>query len=253
MIGTLWEGVAVLLAGMWAGTINTVVGSGTLVSFPILLWVGLPPVTANVSNTLGLISGSATGAWGYRRELKGQATLLRWLVPATIVGSVTGAMLLLVLPAAAFEFLVPILIGAGVVLVILGPRIQQRFQVSRPITGQLRPAWWVTLTVGAAGVYGGYFGAAQGVILMALFGVGLSGSIQQHNAAKNFVIAASNAVAAMIFIFVAQVDWLVAAILAVGAIWGGLIGAWVGRRLSPVLLRSVIVVIGTIAIVAFVT
>jgi uncharacterized protein len=253
MISSFWEAAAVLLAGVWAGTINTVVGSGTLVSFPILVAVGLPPVTANVSNTIGLVPGSVTGAWGYREELRGQGSRLRWLVPATTLGGVLGAVLLLSLPSGAFEAIVPALIGIGVVLVVLGPRIQRAVAAHHESRGGIpeRGAWWVWPGVLGTGVYGGYFGAAQGVLLMAVFGIGIDDHVQRHNALKNVLAALVNAVAAVVFVVVADVDWRAVVLLAVGAIAGGVIGASVGRRLSPTLLRVVIVVVGVVALVAF--
>jgi uncharacterized protein len=253
MISSFWEAAAVLLAGVWAGTINTVVGSGTLVSFPILVAVGLPPVTANVSNTIGLVPGSVTGAWGYREELRGQGSRLRRLVPATTLGGVLGAVLLLSLPSGAFEAIVPALIGIGVVLVVLGPRIQRAVAAHHESRGGIpeRGAWWVWPGVLGTGVYGGYFGAAQGVLLMAVFGIGIDDHVQRHNALKNVLAALVNAVAAVVFVVVADVDWRAVVLLAVGAIAGGVIGASVGRRLSPTLLRVVIVVVGVVALVAF--
>jgi uncharacterized membrane protein YfcA len=253
MISTFWEAVAVLLGGVWAGTINTVVGSGTLVSFPILVAVGLPPVTANVSNTIGLVPGSLTGAWGYRRELRGQGHRLRWLMPATTLGGVIGAVLLLWLPDSAFEAVVPVLIGLGVLLVVLGPRISRWVLARHEARGGVpeRGVWWVWPAVFGTGVYGGYFGAAQGVLLMAIFGIGIEDHVQRHNAVKNVLAALVNAVAAVVFIVVADVDWRAVLLLATGAIIGGVIGASVGRRLSPTLMRAVIVVVGLAALVAF--
>jgi uncharacterized membrane protein YfcA len=253
MISSVWEALLVLLGGVWAGTINTIVGSGTLVSFPILLAVGLPPVTANVSNTVGLVPGSVTGAWGYRRELRGQGHRLRWLLPATTLGGALGAGLLLWLPPAAFDAVVPVLIAIGVVLVVLGPRIQRVVAAHHEERGGVpdRGAWWVWPGVFATGVYGGYFGAAQGVLLMAIFGIGIDDHVQRHNAIKNVLAAVVNAVAAAVFIAVAHVDWRAVVLLAVGAVIGGVIGASVGRRLPPVLLRAVIVVVGVVALVSF--
>ncbi|HEX7740481.1 MAG TPA: sulfite exporter TauE/SafE family protein, partial [Marmoricola sp.] len=233
--------------GVAAGTINTIVGSGTLVTFPTLLAVGLPPVTANVSNSLGLFPGSISGSWGYRRELAGQGARLRWLMPATTIGGIAGALLVLLLPADAFKAIVPVLIGVGVLLVVIGPLISKRLQLHE---GRNR---WVWPAVFGTGVYGGYFGAAQGVILMAVFGLGIDDSLQRQNALKNVLSALVNLVAAIVFVIVAinRVDWLAAGLLAAGSIVGGQIGATVGRRLPPLLLRAVIVVVGTVAIVVF--
>lgn len=251
---TLLEAVAVLLAGVAAGTINTVVGSGTLITFPTLLAVGLSPVTANVSNTIGLAPGSASGAWGYRAELAGQRGRLVRLASASFIGGIVGAVLLLVLPSSAFDAIVPVLIALGVVLVILGPRISARVAARAEARGGLPPhgAGWVWPAVGAAGVYGGYFGAAQGVLLMAILGIGVDDTIQRHNATKNVLAGIVNAIAAVLFIVVADVDWRAVALIAVGSVIGGQVGATVGRRLSPTFLRALIVVVGVAALVSFV-
>jgi uncharacterized membrane protein YfcA len=244
------EVVAILLAGVAAGTINTVVGSGTLITFPTLLAFGVPPVTANVSNTIGLVPGSVTGAWGYRRELGGQRGRVVRLASASLIGGVIGAVLLLVLPDSAFEAIVPALILVGVVLVILGPRLSawvaQRAE-ERGTSDRLF-AWWVWPAVLVTGVYGGYFGAAQGVLLMAVLGIGVAESLQRLNGVKNVLAAIVNGVAGLLFVFVADVDWLVVLLIAVGSVIGGLLGASVGRRLPPLALRVTIVVVGVAAL-----
>jgi uncharacterized membrane protein YfcA len=247
------EIAAVLLAGIAAGTINTVVGSGTLITFPTLLALGVPPVTANVSNTVGLVPGSLSGAVGYRRELAGQRSRLLRLASASLLGGIAGAVLLLVLPASAFDAIVPVLIGIGVLLVILGPAIQRRVAARHEARGGLpdHGAPWVWPAVAGAGVYGGYFGAAQGVLLMAILGIGVDDDLQRHNATKNVLALLVNAVAAVVFIVVADVDWPVAGLIAVGSVIGGQIGAGVGRRLPAALLRAVIVVVGVAALVVF--
>jgi uncharacterized membrane protein YfcA len=239
----------VFVAGVWAGTINTVVGSGTLITFPVLLAVGLPPVTANVSNTLGLAPGSISGAIGYRAELTGQRQRLVRLGAASVFGGVLGAILLLKLPAGAFQDIVPVLIVLALVLVIVQPRLSRRFAARAD--GErvaVTPLLWVL--VFGTGVYGGYFGAAQGVILVAIMGVLLDESLQRINAAKNVLAGLVNGVAAIVFILVSRthVNWLAAGLIAVGSVLGGVIGAKVGRRLSPVALRGVIVVVGLFAI-----
>jgi uncharacterized membrane protein YfcA len=249
-----WEVVAILLAGVAAGTINTVVGSGTLITFPTLLAFGIPPVTANVSNTVGLAPGSLSGAIGYRAELAGQRTRLLRLGSASLLGGIGGALLLLVLPADAFDAIVPVLIVLGCVLVLLGPRISKRVAARAEARGGLAEhgVWWVWPAVALAGVYGGYFGAAQGVLLMAILGIGVVDSMQRHNATKNVLALLVNGVAAVIFIFVADVDWAVAGLIAVGSVIGGQLGATVGRRLPPNVLRAFIVLVGVVAVVSFV-
>ena len=245
---------AIFLAGIAAGTINTVVGSGTLITFPTLLAIGVPPVTANVSNTLGLVPGSLSGAIGYRRELVGQRPRLLRLGTASVLGGVTGAVLLLVLPDAAFDAIVPVLIALGCLLVVLQPAISRRVAARAEARGLERPehgAAWVWLLVYAAGVYGGYFGAAQGVLLMAILGVGLAESMQRNNATKNVLALLVNLVAAIVFVFVADIDYAVAGLIALGSVIGGQIGATVGRRLPAWALRGFIVVVGVAALTQF--
>jgi uncharacterized membrane protein YfcA len=216
----------------------------------VLLAVGLSPVTANVSNTLGLAPGSFVGAYGYRSELAGQRERAIRLGVASIIGGVAGAMLLLTLPAGAFKAIVPVLIVLALVLVVLGPRLSGWLASSRH-TGNTRvtPLLWL-LTL-AAGIYGGYFGAAQGVLLMGFLGLMLTETLQRQNALKNVLAGLVNAVAAVIFVIAApaHVDWAAAGLVAGGAVLGGLIGARVGRRLPPAVLRGVIVVVGILAIV----
>jgi uncharacterized membrane protein YfcA len=248
---TFLQMVAVLFAGMAAGTINVVVGSGTLITFPTLLAFGVPPVTANVSNTIGLVPGVASGVVGYRRELRGQRARAIRLGSASIAGGIVGAVLLLSLPAGAFSAIVPALIVVGLVLVVLQPRISAwvdaRHEGAR---GEFGP-WWVWPAVFGTGMYGGYFGAAQGVILMGLLGIGIADTLQRLNGLKNVLAGLVNGIAGLIFVFVADVDWTVVALIAAGSVVGGQIGATVGRRLSPTVLRIVIVVVGLVALATF--
>jgi len=253
---TLLEALAVVLAGVAAGTINTVVGSGTLVTFPTLLAVGLPPVAANVTNTVGLVPGSVSGAVGYRRELEGQRPRVLRIGAASLVGGVVGAVLLLVLPEDAFSAIVPVLIGLGVLLVLLQPRISAWVARRHDAPGaRARNAvvgsWWVWPAVLVAGVYGGYFGAAQGVLLMGILGVGIAEDLQRLNALKNVLAGLVNAVAGVLFIVVADVDWVIVALIGVGSIIGGQLGATVGRRLPGPVLRAAIVLVGVTALVVF--
>jgi uncharacterized membrane protein YfcA len=248
-----WEVAALLLSGMAAGTINTVVGSGTLITFPTLLAFGVPPVVANVSNTVGLAPGSLSGAIGYRAELVGQRARLVRLGSASLIGGVGGALLLLVLPSGAFDAIVPVLILLGCVLVLVGPRIQRRVAARAAERGGLpeHGARWVWPAVLGTGVYGGYFGAAQGVLLMAVMGIGIPETLQRLNAVKNVLAMSVNLVAGVLFVFVADVDWRVVALIGVGSLIGGQIGATVGRRLPNSVLRVVIVIVGLTALAVF--
>jgi uncharacterized protein len=245
-----YEVVAILAAGMAAGTINTIVGSGTLITFPTLLFFGIPPLVANVSNTVGLVAGGLTGIHGYRAELAGQGGVLRRLLPASLVGAVTGAILLLKLPESAFDAIVPILIAAALLLVVLGPRIQAWAATRHPDHDSLGRHLLLTVGVFCAGVYGGYFGAAQGILLVGVMSVLMTISLQRVNALKNVLSTGVNAVAALMFMIFAweRIDWSVAALIAAGSLAGGYVGARVGRRLSRRVLRGLIVVIGVAAI-----
>ncbi|MEU3182585.1 sulfite exporter TauE/SafE family protein [Streptomyces sp. NPDC006923] len=250
-----WEMLAVLVAGISAGTINTMVGSGTLITFPVLLATGLPPVTATVSNALGLIPGSISGAIGYRAELAGQRRRVLRLSAAALLGGLGGATLLLVLPSTAFETIVPVLVTLALVLVIIQPRLASAVQARRARTGvRARPAGGPLLFGGLllASVYGGYFTAAQGIIYLSLMGMLLDDSLQRLNAVKNILAAVVNGVAALFFLFVADFDWTAVVLIAVGSALGGQLGARIGRRLPPVALRALIVVVGVVAIVQLV-
>ncbi|WP_432129041.1 sulfite exporter TauE/SafE family protein [Streptomyces sp. bgisy082] len=248
---SIWEALAVFAAGIGAGTINTIVGSGTLITFPVLLATGLPPITANVSNALGLVPGSVSGAIGYRRELKGQKKRVLRLGAAALVGGLVGAILLLALPSDAFDAIVPVLIGLALVLVLLQPRIAAAVKRRRERTGsEAHPDGGPALLVGLllASVYGGYFGAAQGVLYLSLMGLLLHDDLQRVNAVKNILGALVNGVAAVFFLFVAEFDWTAVLLIAVGSTIGGQLGAKVGRRLSPTVLRGVIIAVGVVAI-----
>jgi uncharacterized membrane protein YfcA len=242
------EIVAIAAAGLAAGTINAVVGSGTLITFPVLLAFGYAPVTANVANTIGLVPGAASGAIGYRRELVGQRERALRLGSASVLGGVTGAILLLVLPASTFKAIVPAFIAVAIVLTVLQPRLNRRLAARagrRPQHGGLL----VPLAVYITGIYGGYFGAGQGILLLAIFGVLLPQSLQRSNALKNVLVGMVNGVAGVYFVFAAHVEWAPAAIIAATSMLGAQLGARYGRRLHPDVLRALIVVVGVGAIV----
>jgi uncharacterized protein len=244
---SLPEALAILVAGVAAGTINVVVGSGTLITFPVLLTVGFAPVVANVSNTIGLVPGSFSGVVGYRRELGRQRHRLVQLSLASITGGILGAIALLELPDDAFEAIVPVFIVAALVLIVLQPRLAARLAQRTPREG--RPGPLTTAAVVGTGVYGGYFGAAQGILLLGILGVSLPEDLQHVNAIKNLLAMLVNLVSGIVFAIVAPVDWGAAGLIAVGSIFGGALGARYGRRLPPQALRALIVVVGTVAIV----
>jgi uncharacterized membrane protein YfcA len=279
----LLRALIIFAAGLAAGTINTVVGSGTLITFPTLLAFGYPPVLANVSNNVGLVPGVASGVYGYRAELGGQRRRLIRLGSASVCGGLVGAILLLTLPQSAFKAIVPALIGVAVVMVVIQPRLakwvaeRQRARaalvtpdgasadaaagsaaavstIAVPTVAASAaeeaiggPVLWVLVFL--AGIYGGYFGAAQGVLLIGMLGIALNDSLQRINAAKNVLAGLVNGLAAVVFIIATHIDWGVAGLIAAGSIIGGQVGARIGRRLPPWGLRVVIVCVGTVALV----
>jgi uncharacterized membrane protein YfcA len=242
------EALAIALAGFAAGTINTVVGSGTLITFPVLLAFGYAPVTANVSNSIGLVPGSISGAVGYRRELVGQRGRALRLGTASVLGGLTGAALLLLLPASAFEAIVPVFIAIALALITMQPRLNR--MLAKHVGDLGRRGRMITLlAIFATGVYGGYFGAAQGILLLGILGLALTQDLHRTNALKNVLAGLVNGVSGAFFILAAHVEWGPVAIIAVSSVLGAQMGARYGRRLPPRALRGLILVVGTTAIV----
>lgn len=257
---TLAKGVLIGLAGCGAGFINAIVGSGTLISFPTLLGAGFERVAANMANNIGLAPGSLSAVVGYRRELVGQRRRLTILGPASALGGLTGALLLLNLPSSAFKAIVPFLVLLGVALVIAQPIVAQRLKTRRLVSDasnvlgsssetdrvntaeRIRPV--VIFVVFLTGIYGGYFGAGQGVILTGLLGMALTDDMQRINATKNVLAGLVNGVAAIVFITLRPISWPPAILIAIGSVIGAQIGAKVGRRIQPNVLRALIITIG---------
>jgi uncharacterized protein len=240
------EALAILAAGCGAGAINAVVGSGSLITFPTLLAFGFPPVVANVSNNVGLVPGNVSSGFGYRRELEGQRGRLLRLGVAAAAGSVAGAAALLSLPASAFRLIVPVLVLIACVLVLVQPRLSAWISARRDDeTARLSPV--LAAGIFLSGAYGGYFGAAQGVLVIGLLGTFLDETLQRVNGAKNVLVTIVNGTAAVVFVAFAHVSWVAVALVAAGSTVGGLIGARYGRRLPPAALRLFVVVIGLIS------
>ena len=238
--------VAILLGGVAAGAINAVVGSGTLITFPLLVGLGYPPLVANMSNNVGLVPGAFSGVFGFRRELVGQRPRILRLGTASSLGGVVGATLLLTLPASAFRAVVPVFIAIALTLVVAQPRLGEvlrRQHALRPHGGAI-----VFATVFLIGIYGGYFGGAQGILLVGALGLLLSDRLHRINALKNVLVAIVNSVAAIAFIAFGSLDWGIIGLLAVGSIVGGQLGSHVGRRLPEAALRGLIVIVGCFAI-----
>ncbi len=243
---TPFEALAVLAAGAGAGTINAAVGSGTLLTFPVLLAVGFPPLVANVSNNVGLVPGSVAAAIGYRRELAGQGRRTARLAVASVLGSLLGAVALLRLPDEAFKAIVPAFIAFALILVVAQPSLTRRLAARHARPG-LRWRRATAVVVALTGVYGGYFGAAQGVILVSVLGIALPEPLQRVNAVKNVLAGAANTTAAIVFLLAADVSWTAALLIAVGSTVGAAVGARYARRLHPNVLRGLIVVVGLAA------
>ncbi|HET7389122.1 MAG TPA: sulfite exporter TauE/SafE family protein [Nocardioidaceae bacterium] len=245
----LWQSLFLLVAGVVAGALNAMVGSGSLVTFPTLLALGYPPVAANVTNKIGIVPGAISGALAYRRELRAHTGLLVKLMPASLVGGFLGALILFALPASTFEAVVPGLILFACALVLVQPAVRRLtgWSSSALDRGRSRLAALIALAF-VAGIYGGYFGAAQGVVLIAVLTLLFDGSMQTSNAVKNALAATANTAAAVVFIVAGGISWLPVVILAVGSSVGGQIGGRLGKRLPPLVYRIVIVCVGLAAV-----
>jgi uncharacterized protein len=243
---TPFDATVIAVAGVAAGTVNAVVGSGTLITFSTLVGLGYDPLVANVSNNIGLVPGGASAAIGFRRELEGQAARVRRLAIASGSGGIVGALLLLSLPSSVFDAVVPVLILLACGLVVAQPRINAWLSARRPERPQ-HGGPELLVGVFATGIYGGYFGAGQGIILIAALGILLSEPLARVNALKNVLASIVNLLASVVFVFGADVDWAIVVLLAAGSILGGQVGATAGRRLPPDAVRVLVVVIGLAA------
>lgn len=246
--------LAVVGAGLGAGFVMASIGVASLVSFPVLIALGIPPVVANASNTVGLIPAGLSGSFGYRRELAAHPQVTRVVIATGAGGSVAGAFLLLGLPAGVFEAVVPWLILFACLLVGLQPWISGRLAARRPAGVVAAPRTRAGRTISGftalAGIYGGYFGAGQGVIVVAILALGLDLELAVVNALKTVAVLAANIVAGLIFVAIADLDWRVIALLSAGSVVGGYVGSRVGRRLPPALFRGLVVVAGVVASVS---
>jgi len=248
---SLLHAIAIFAAGIAAGTINTVVGSGTLITFPTLLAFGYAPVVANVSNTIGLVPGAVSGAVGYRRELEGQRERALSLAAAAGAGAVVGAVALLVLPSSAFKAIVPFFIAVALILILAQKRLNKLIGDRRRGHGErIGPA--TVVGTFCSGIYGGYFGAAQGILMLSILGLTIDDELQRLNAVKVITTGVANLVAGVVFVIAAHVAWAPAGLIAAGSVLGGVLGSRYGRRLPPAALRGLIVVVGIVAIIRLV-
>jgi hypothetical protein len=234
----------VFVTAIIAGGINSVAGGGSLVTFPTLIWLGVPSVVANATNTVAIWPGTLGSVWAYRRELRGIDSRIYWLIIPSIVGSLAGAMLLERTPTGFFDRFVPILILFATLLFMLQEPIQRRFNLTIP--HESRPHWlaWVMFYQLLVGVYGGYFGAAIGILMLAALSLMGHTEIHQMNAIKNFLATFINACAAVYFVFAGLVSWPDAIVLAAGGVIGGVGGTLCALRIGPKGVRRIVIVIG---------
>ncbi len=237
--------VAAGVAAIVGGAVNALAGGGTLVTFPTLLALGVPAVGANVTNTVALSPGYLGGTWGQRADLRGQAGRLRLLGPAAVAGGLAGGVLLLLTGEELFRDLVPFLILGASGLLAVQDRVRALVVRRLARRSAVDPSEaWAALPAFAASVYGGYFGAGLGVILLAVLGLVLEDSLTRINALKQALSFCVNLTAAVYFLFSGEVVWSLAAVMAVGAIAGGSLGGRLAGRMRAELLRRVVVAIG---------
>jgi uncharacterized membrane protein YfcA len=243
----LWMWPLIGLAGFGAGALNSVIGSGTLLTFPTLIAFGVPPITANVSNNLGLVPGAIAAFRGSRHELVGTKSRLPEMLGWSATGSLIGAFAVLKFPAQSFEVIVPFLILIGVALMLLQPviiKFHSNKQASR-ISLPLRFAILFT------GIYGGYFGAAQGVILIGLLTAFAGETLFRANALKNALAGTANFVAGIVFSLIAPVNWSIVLAISIGSILGANVGTRYGKKIPKNVYRGLICVVGLGAALKF--
>lgn len=236
----------IALAAFAAGIVNALAGGGTLISFPALTLLGIPPVAANVTNTVALSPGYLGATLAQRHLLADQKQRLWWFIPAAALGGLAGALLLLLTGERLFTAIIPWLILLAALLLAIGEPVKKwlaHFQDGRTNSGR---EVLVSLPVAFASIYGGYFGAGLSVIILAVLGIALHDSLTKLNALKQVLAFAANIAAAVVFIFSGKVVWLAAAIMAICALLGGAVGGKLAGKLNPAVLRWVVVVIGLV-------
>jgi hypothetical protein len=244
--------VLIALAAMAAGLVNALAGGGTLISFPMLTFVGLPAVAANVTNTVALVPGYLGATFAQSKDLRGQTRRLWWAVPAGIIGGIAGGLLLLNTGEKVFRQLIPFLILAASALLAVQDPVRRWLQRRAAQAGTKPLAeGWAALPVGLAAVYGGYFGAGLSVIVLAVLGLTLEDNLTRLNALKQAVAFSTNIAAAILFVFSGQVVWPAALVMMVGALIGGALGGRLAGRIKPATLRGVVVVIGVVVAVVY--
>lgn len=254
---TLGDLLLLFPAGVLAGILGSTAGLASLASYPALLLAGLPPVTANVTNTVALLGSSVGSILGSKTELRGQGAAVRRWLPWAVVSGAAGAGLLLITPSGSFEIVVPFLIAGASVLLVAAPRIRERVAARRVAAPDAHPASAaspgdttagdhrrsmarLTVPLVAAWIYSGYFGAAAGVVVLAVLLAGTDATLPRANALKNLVLGGSNGIAAITFAIFADVQWAAVLALGLGCTVGGWLGPMIVRRIPPTLLRWLI-------------
>jgi uncharacterized membrane protein YfcA len=245
---TLGQGLLVAAAGLLAGAVNAAAGGGTLIAFPALVAAGVGTLAANIACSVGLLAGYAGGSLAYRRELAGQGRRVLALAPAAALGGVAGALILLATPEHAFRRLAPVLILAACALLAGQPRLARRLGTRDDAGGTIGPAVWAGVAVAA--VYGSYFGAGLGVLLLGVLGILVRDDLQRLNALKGVLSLGINASGVAVFVFSGRVAWAFAGVLAVSAYAGGSLGVGLARRLSATALRVGVVTLGVVVALA---
>lgn len=243
---TLFQWIVMFGSCFIAGMINSVAGGGTLLTFPTLIWLGQPPIIANATSTVALWPGSLGGMWGYKNELRQSQSRLFALVVPSIVGGITGALLLKKTPPGVFARLVPFLILFATILFMVQGAVQRWLGLHESHSSRITLNWLVgaSLFQLAVAVYGGYFGAGIGILMLAALALLGLKDIHQMNGLKNLFALCINGVAAAYFMLAGLVEWKVAAVMAAGAMAGGYGSAGIARRLGPPFVRRVVVLIG---------
>jgi uncharacterized membrane protein YfcA len=234
----------VFLAACAGGAINSVAGGGTLLTVPTLIWLGVPAINANATSTVALWPGSLSGAWGFRREMRQADRRVYALVVPSLIGGLLGAVLLTRTPPDTFERLIPALILFATCLFMLQDRLQRRFNLTALHNARSHWLSWTMLFQLVVGIYGGYFGAGIGIMMLAALSLMGHTDIHQMNGLKNLLAVAINGIAIVYLLFTDLIRWDDALVMALGATVGALLGAITARRVGPPAVRRVVVVVG---------
>ncbi len=246
-IDSYWSYALLSLAGLAAGAINAVAGGGSLISFPSMLFLGIPSIAANATNAVALWPGSLASVWSYRQDAKGLWRLIGFLVIPSILGSLFGAWLLLNTPQKLFDAAIPLLILFATLLLCFQTKLKKYLKADK---NNLKLAFLVQLLVA---IYGGYFGAGMGIMMLALLGICVSGDINQLNAIKTFLATIINIIASVFFLSAGSVLFLPALIVTFGAIIGGYLAPQIARKIQPSYVRYFIITIGfTLTLIEFI-